>query len=157
VHSDGTTPNGRLPMEELSIDGTLNNWENTISPSTRLNAWRLDRLRAVHTDSKPNKNAVPRARFINGDCYFRKTARHCNFAGKECWNVRTHAKIDSVSANQGSTAGGQELTITGWGFEKEKNVSIKVAGLDCAIISQSMEKVTCVTSAATGPSVIGEA
>ena len=50
VHSSGTTPNGRLPMEELSIDGALNDWSYSIDSETRLKSWRIDDLNAKVTD-----------------------------------------------------------------------------------------------------------
>jgi len=50
VHSCGTTPDGRLPMEELSIDGALNYWGSTIDSETRLDSYRIDRLSAKVTD-----------------------------------------------------------------------------------------------------------
>ena len=67
------TPPGRLPMEELSFDGVLNNWEETIDENTRLNAWRSETLRAIVSDQKPNRNSEPRARFITGDTEIRKS------------------------------------------------------------------------------------
>lgn len=141
-------------MEELSIDGFLNNWEETIDVDKRLHSWRDDELRAVVGDQKPNRASKPRARFITGDSALRNTAEHCNFAGDDCWNVRTHAKIESISANQGNTNGGQELTIKGWGFEN--GADITVAGVACQVKSQSMEDVTCITGEnPNGPSVDG--
>ena len=50
VHSRGTTPDGRLPMEELSIDGALNDWSYTIDSDTRIDDWRIGRLSAKVTD-----------------------------------------------------------------------------------------------------------
>jgi len=50
VHSSKTTPDGRMPMEELSIDGNLNNWEETIEADERLSSWRNDVLRALVGD-----------------------------------------------------------------------------------------------------------
>ena len=50
--------------------------------------------------------------------------------------MRTHAKIESISANQGNTNGGQELTITGWGFEH--GADITVAGVTCEVVSYTM-------------------
>jgi len=107
VHWYGTTPDGRMPMEELSIDGYLNDWEETIEAEDRLDGYLIDRLSAVNTDQKPNRQSVPRARFITGDSYIRDSARHCNFAGDDCWNVRSHAVVEEVSANEGSVEGGQ--------------------------------------------------
>lgn len=106
VHSSSVTPKGRMPFEELSIDGSLNNWEGIIDGSTRLDSYQIDSMSVISGDQRPNKNSVPRARFISGDSLIRNSARHCNFAGDDCWNVRTHARIDSVSANEGSTQGG---------------------------------------------------
>jgi hypothetical protein len=107
VHEDWVTPEGRMPMEELSIDGNLNSWADTISTGTRIDNYHNGKLRAYVGDQPPNKYSVPRARFITGDSFIRATAQHCNFADDDCWNVRTHAKIDSISANQGNTNGGQ--------------------------------------------------
>ena len=143
VHHSGITPDGRMPMEELSIDGVLNNWEDTLDVDTRLRSWRNWSLPALVGDQKPNKSSVPRARFLTGDSFIRNTARHCNFAGDECWNVRTHAVIDSISASQGNTNGGQELTIKGWGFEN--GADITVAGVACEVVSSTMEEVKCIT------------
>lgn len=69
--------------------------------------------------------------------------------------MRTHARIDEVSANSGSIKGGQELTISGWGFEK--GVDVTVAGVPCEVTFMSMEEVTCVTGEAVSASVDGEA
>lgn len=50
VHSSGTTPEGRLPMEELRIDGSLNDWSSTIDTSDRLDSYRIDSLSAKNGD-----------------------------------------------------------------------------------------------------------
>ena len=65
---------GHLPMEELSIDGTLNYWEETIDSTTRLKGWNADTLHTFNGDQKPNKYGVPRARFTVGDSMIMKTA-----------------------------------------------------------------------------------
>ena len=143
VHEDWVTPDGHFPIEELSIDGNLNNWSETIWRGTRLSSWDNGRLSAIVGDQPPNKDSKPTARFITGDSFIRATAQHCNFADDECWNVRTHAKIESISASQGSTLGGQELKIKGWGFET--GVDITVAGIECKVTESSIEEVTCIT------------
>jgi hypothetical protein len=63
--------------------------------------------------------------------------------------VRTHAKIDSISANQGNTSGGQEMTIKGWGFEHTDLVTVTVAGVDCTVVSSTMEEIKCITGASS--------
>ena len=54
MHED-VTPVGRLPMEELSFDGHLNNWEDKIDADVRLHYYRVDRLQAIVGDQKPNR------------------------------------------------------------------------------------------------------
>jgi hypothetical protein len=46
---------GPLPMEELSFDGVLNNWEESIDGDTRMRSYRTDRLEAKSGDQKPGK------------------------------------------------------------------------------------------------------
>ena len=110
-------------FEELSIDGNqmvneyyLDTSDRYVDVGQNLSGYRPDEYSLISGDQKPNKASKVRARFITGDSYIRDLAQHCNFAGDECWNVRTHAVIDSISADSGSVDGGQELTIKGWGL-----------------------------------------
>ena len=125
------------PFEELSIDGAniyfidvLDNDEDD-RLARRLSSNRLDRIQGYVSDQKPAKSSVARARFTTGDSFIRKTALHCNFVGDECWNVRTHARIDSLSMSTGYKNGGQVLTISGWGLES--GVSVTVEGITCEV------------------------
>ena len=101
----------------------------------------------------PTKHAKPRAQFRVGDSYVMGTARHCNFKGDECWNVRVHPVIDSLSASEGSIRGGQELTITGFGLDGDAKVFVD--GVECAVKSTSEGEIVCSTGKASGPSVSG--
>ena len=49
--------------------------------------------------------------------------------------------------------GGQELTIKGWGLAKD--VTVSVGGVNCEVIASSDEELTCITGAASEPSVDG--
>jgi len=87
----------------------------------------------------------------------RDSAKHCNFAGDECWYVRTHPKIESVSAASGYTTGGQELTISGWGLKGTSldNVEVLVDGVACDVTSSTLETITCLTGVAAAVSIDG--
>ena len=86
-------------------------------------------------------------RFRVGNAFLRDSSKHCNFAGDECWYVRTHPKIDSVSSSSGYTTGGQELTISGWGLKgiSLDDVEVLVDGVACTVTSSTLEIITCVT------------
>ena len=106
VHDSSITPSDFFPMQELSIDRMNTNWEGMVSHQTRLNRYTLGKLSAVVGNQKANKNSDVVARFRSGNAYKRSTAQHCNFAGDDCWYVRSHPKIDSISTTSGSTEGG---------------------------------------------------
>ena len=72
----------------------------------------------------------------------------------ECWTVRTHPSVVSVSQNEGYLAGGQKLVIEGTGL-KGTNVQVSVDGVACNVHSVTMEKIICETGAASAPSVTG--
>jgi len=97
-------------------------------------------------------------RFRVGNAFLRETAKHCNFKGDDCWFIKTHPKITSVSAAEGYTTGGQTLTINGWGLKTDKiaDVDVKVDGVACKVVTQALDKITCVTGAAAGASHEGE-
>lgn len=43
---------------------------------------------------------------------------HCNFAGDECWRVRTHPTITGVNTNTGWNTGSQKVEVWGYGFRQ---------------------------------------
>ena len=76
---------------------------------------------------------------------------HCNFAGDDCWYVKTHPKIDTVSATSGYMTGGQEMTITAWGLKGTTlaDVEVLVDGVACTVTSSTLEEIKCTTGEAT--------
>ena len=48
----------------------------------------------------------PEVRFRVGNAYLRDSAYHCNFAGDDCWYIKTHPKIDTISVTDGYITGG---------------------------------------------------
>ena len=114
----GAIKAGDKLIDELSLGGTLTNWEETIDVDTRITGSILrDPLTTIVGDQKPAEDVMPRAKFRVGDSYVTSKAKHCNFKGDECWNVRVQPVIDSIEPAVGSVIGGQELTITGFGLD----------------------------------------
>jgi hypothetical protein len=152
---DGAVDGDDLPIEELSLGGTLTSYGETITSDTRPAGYIVrDPLTAVVGDDQaPAKDVEPRARFRVGDSYIQSTAKHCNFAGDDCWNVRVHPVIDSISASEGSVTGGQELRITGFGLLGDAEVHVN--GVECDVKSASEGEIICSTGEAGAPSVTG--
>lgn len=81
---------------------------------------------------------------MSGHAYKRSSSLHCNFANTECWYVRVHPKIESISASSGYTDGGQTLTIAGQGLQGD-SVSVTVDDVTCDVESVSETAITCRT------------
>ena len=71
----------------------------------------------------------------------------------EKYNFRTSAKIDTVSHNEGSVAGGLEISIGGAGFVDDlKRVKVVIDGCDCIVSSVSYNEINCTTGQNPNPS-----
>jgi len=100
------------------------------------------------------KNTEPRVLMYNGFAQKTSSARHCNFEGDDCWSVRTHPKIEGISAGSGYTTGGQELIISGHGLNGT-NVNVLVDGVDCEVKEALRGSIRCVTGKKSSISSVG--
>ena len=94
-------------------------------------------------------------RFRVGNAFVRDSATHCNFAGDDCWIVRTHPKIDAISAPDGYVTGGQLIEIEGWGLKGQSidDVEVTIDGVPCVVQTHSMQLITCISGEAEGISL----
>jgi len=93
------------PVVHIKIDGTRCDSEGFIDYQTRLPEYFIGGLKTRAGDQHPGKG-TPEIRFRVGNALLRDSAKHCNFAGDDCWYVKTHPKIESISAADGYTTGG---------------------------------------------------
>ena len=134
MHETSITPDTYFPAQELSLDKDNCNWEGLMDHRLRLSKFELGKMPAKVGSPNPTKNANVVARFVSGHAYKRSTSYHCNYAGDDCWYVRVHPKIESISASAGSDNGYQTLTITGQGLN---GTDITVTADDIACDVQS--------------------
>lgn len=74
-------------------------------------------------------------------------AINCNYAGDDCYFARVIPVIFDISATEGYVAGGQELTVTGSGFNFG-DVVVDIDGYSCEILSKTNEEFVCATGEA---------
>jgi len=106
VHQTSITPADEWPFREMRLGNTLLDWADTVEQTDRLPAWTRGTVQSVVTDLSPTENAEPKIQFYNGYAQNMQSLTTCNFAGDDCWSVRVHPKIESLSANSGYTTGG---------------------------------------------------
>lgn len=78
---------------------------------------------------------------------------HCSYDNQTCYEVKTVPVIFGVSSNSGFTSGGQNLTITGHGFNS-KNIVATVDGVNCLVTSYSNDAFSCEVDQAAAPSTV---
>ena len=93
------------PVDFIKFSGTRNDFEDLFDNKKRLANYRVDVLPSRAGDQPPG-SSVPEVRFRVGNAYLRGSSKHCNFAGDDCWYVKTHPKIDNVSKSSGYITGG---------------------------------------------------
>jgi hypothetical protein len=90
----------------------------------------------------------------NGYAINAPTSSHCNFAGDDCWSVRTHPKIEGVSASSGFTSGGQDFIISGHGLNGT-DVVVYIDDVECEVTEAVSGMITCVTGEKDDTSLFG--
>jgi len=138
------------PVDFIKFSGTRTDFEEFFDSTRRLASNRIDTLFTRSGDQAPGKSE-PEVRFRVGNAHLRESSKHCNFNGTDCWYIKTHPKIDSVSAASGFLTGGQEMTIKGWGLRGTSlaDVNVTIDGVACKVTSFQMEEIKCVTGPAT--------
>lgn len=145
----GKLPKTYEPFYYLKIGKELTDWEGLIDLNTTP-TMAVNKLQSFPTrvgEMNPSKSADPDINFsMFGRAFIRESARHCNFAGTDCWTVRVHPRIDKISASSGYVDGGQTLQISGSGLGG-KDISVKVDGVACIVdpAASSATTITCET------------
>ena len=148
---------GENIFREIRLGQSTVDYEDTIADDRgNLVFWSMDEVEGYVGDNLPG-NVEPKLFYRVGAQINSETATHCNFAGDDCWRVKVHPKVDSVSASTGYKTGGQEITINGYGLEAAdlNDVSVKVDGVDCAVKTSAIDSIVCETGVATTDSVTG--
>lgn len=52
--------------------------------------------------------------------------------------------VSTVSPDEGSAAGGTEVTISGYGLGGERDIEVSIGSNNCEVISASYDEIVCV-------------
>jgi hypothetical protein len=126
--------------------------EDIIEDEDRLNSFAHDTQYAIMTDGYAMNSTEPRILFYNGLAMLMRGMTHCNFAGDDCWSVRVHPRIKSVTYNEGYTTGGQRIRIEGVSFNGT-NIDVTVGGEVCDVTDSDLDYIVCMTNSAAVSSI----
>jgi len=138
AHTTTVTPEDEAPYRSLHMGSFLLDTEDIIEDTDRLEEWAHDTQYTVMTDGTATNSTEPKILFYNGLAMLMRGMTHCNFVGDDCWTVRVHPRIKSVSYNSGYTSGGQYIRIDGVSFNGT-NLDISVDGVNCAVTDSDLD------------------
>lgn len=159
-------PAGLPPFHYNRIDGI--NFDTTQWPATDVATtgenlevdrlpYGLSFLNRYVGPNKPTKSAQLDLSFTRfGKPTFKKSSKHCNWAGTDCWTIRVHPRIDAISAASGFLNGGETLVITGQGLSGTSK-TVTVDGVACTVIdaASSDTEIRCTTGKKAAASTTG--
>lgn len=137
-----------LPFVNAKINGALVDFEDFVNNTLKIQSWRPNMVRGRVTDQPPAKDGVPQMLWETGNALFANTMKTCTYDMSECYVAKTIPVIHKVSANDGYTTGGQNVTISGYGFDNA-TLDIQVAGQNCSPTFVSKEVIHCMTSSSS--------
>jgi acylphosphatase len=154
AHAWWVTPEDQPPYRTIHMGQYLLDMEDIVEDDERLNWMSHDTQYAIMTDVASSNSTEPRILFYNGLARVMRSATHCNFAGDDCWTVRVHPRIKSVSYNEGYTTGGQTIRIDGMALNGT-NIEVLADGEECRVTDSGLDYIKCVTGGTGSVSPVG--
>jgi hypothetical protein len=74
----------------------------------------------------------------------------CDYAGTECYQVKTVPAIYEIDQTEGYVTGGQIINVRGFGFGRG-TITPTIEGVECKVLSQSADGFSCRAGAADAP------
>ena len=128
------------------VGGSLLDFEFNVDDATTYSSYYRNYARGKVGELPIGESYDIKMQWETGQAYvLRQESTHCSYDNQTCYQARAVPVIHETSSNTGYTSGGQNLTISGFGFDKG-DISAKVDGQDCIVTSQSLYSFSCEVS-----------
>lgn len=132
-----------LPWINVKINGALLDFDEQADFDISINSWNRNGIQALVGDQPISANQNVTMLWETGQAYNKEhKMKHCDFENKNCYQAKTVPVINTLSSNSGYVSGGQNLTVTGYGFGSG-NIVAKVGDLPCAVTSHDKHSFSC--------------
>lgn len=149
-------PSDQILINYMKVGATSMDTEAYITEDTFPNRWNYRHLSgALPDDIFANANLKPTIGFTRGETYSVPSSEYCNIDKTDCYHVRVHPNIKTVSANTGYIGGGQTITITGNALNGTTH-EVLVDGTACVVQSSSYSEIKCITGGKNDASKAGK-
>jgi hypothetical protein len=132
-----------LPFINARVAGNMIDFEFNIDSDTSFSSWSNNHAMGQVGDMPPAvDNNVTMLWETGWATEFDASIQTCSYDNKTCYKVKSVPAIYEVSANSGYSTGGQNLTITGNGFNYGDPV-VTVDGVSCTVTQKSKTQLDC--------------
>jgi len=145
-----------MPFINARIGGALIDFEDSVTFETSFSHWNKNRVRGEVGELPIAENHTLAMMWETGlSDIVEHTAKYCNFDNSTCYYAKTVPVVFGVTENSGYHTGGQNLTITGHGFQ-QGNIRVTIDGVECPVSRYQEDSISCEIQAKGEVSVVGE-
>lgn len=145
------------PFINTKIAGSLLDFEFEVDADQRIYSHGHNRLAGRVGDQPVAKDQAVNMLWETGNAVKPQSVlKTCSYDDTDCYEARTVPVIFDISQRKSFLTGGQNLTVTGFGFDS-KAIDVKLDGVNCVVTRSMPEKFHCTVqtkaevSAAEGP------
>jgi hypothetical protein len=132
-----------LPFINAKVGGNLIDFENTVDSSSTWSSWALGRAKGQIGENTISKNQNITMMWETGKSAVElSSSLFCDYLQENCYQSKSLPVIYDISSNIGYNTGGQNLTITGYGFDSGL-IKATVDGQDCLVTSFGRYEFDC--------------
>jgi len=143
-----------MPFINAKIGGALMDFESTVTHESTFSSWGRNVVKGRVGDQPVSSSSKIHMGWETGRAgKVEQEMLHCTYDNQTCYEAKTVPVIHEVSSNTGFTTGGQNLTVTGHGFNSP-NIVATLDGVPCVVTSYSNEAFSCEVDEAVSPSVV---
>jgi len=141
-----------LPFINTRVSGNTIDFEFNVDSDTRIHGWTNNNAMGQVGDMPPAlDNNVTMLWETGWASEFDASIQTCSYDNQTCYKIKTVPAIYEISAHSGYSTGGQNLTITGNGFNYG-DPWVSVDGVNCTVTQQSKTQLDCTIEAASNVS-----
>jgi hypothetical protein len=124
-----------FPFINAKIGGNLIDFEHSVDSETSFSNWALNVARGVIGENSISKNANITMMWETGQAAIAEAeSKTCNFNQSECFQAKSLPVIFDTDYKIGYTTGGQNVTVTGYGFD-HGTIKAEFDGVPCEVTS----------------------
>jgi hypothetical protein len=124
-----------FPFINAKIGGNLIDFEFSVDSDTSFSNWAINRARGVIGENTISNNANITMMWETGQASIASAESiTCNYNESECYQAKSLPVIFDVDRNVGYTTGGQNVTVTGYGFDYG-TIKAEFDGVPCEVTS----------------------